>query len=130
VRVPPLAVLIIPALFAQAAPARAQLLHSWRDCLGDAAAGPLVQINGCTGVIESRLETPTHLAVAFYNRGVVYQDEGALDRAIADYDAALRLDPALNEAYQGRGAIHYAKAAYAEAEADYDAALQLKPSSL
>jgi tetratricopeptide (TPR) repeat protein len=113
-----------------AAPAKAQLLADWRTCLGDNASGALQQINGCTGVIQSKLEIPPHLAVAYFNRGVLFQDQGALDRALTDYEAALRLDPTLAEAYAGRGAVRYARAAYAQAEADYDAAIQLKPSLL
>ena len=33
----------------------------------------------------------------YYNRGVAYGKKGELDRAIADYDQAIRLDPNLEE---------------------------------
>ena len=38
-----------------------------------------------------RLEPKNPLA--FYNRGFTYQNKGDVDRAIADYDQAIKLDP-------------------------------------
>src|SRR6185503_12408546 len=118
------------AALAAAGSAQAQLLQSWRDCVGDGQAGPLQQINGCSEVIRSGLETPPHLAVAFYNRGVVLQGQGEIEHAIADYDRAAQLDPTLPDPLAARGAAHFAKADFAGALADYDAALRTRPANV
>ena len=42
-------------------------------------------------------------AWAFDNRGMEYGDKGDLDRAIADFTEAIRLDPKLDNVYRNRG---------------------------
>ncbi len=44
-------------------------------------------------MIQSGREGQKNLAIAFNNRGNAYSDKKDYDRAIADYDAAIRLDP-------------------------------------
>jgi len=39
----------------------------------------------------------------FHSRGIVYHNQRQLDRAIADYSEAIRLDPKLATAYVNRG---------------------------
>lgn len=60
-------------------------------------------------------------------RGDDFNVKGELDRAIADYDAALKVEPALVEALNGRGMAWRAKGDRRRALADFDAALKLKP---
>lgn len=52
---------------------------------------------------------------------------GDPDRAIANYDAALKADPALAEALNSRGMAWRAKGDRRRALTDFDAALRLKP---
>src|SRR6185369_11523794 len=125
VSMPLVAMAVLTAAAAQ--PAQAQLLTAWRDCVGDRGVAPAQQIDGCSGVILSADETPTRRAVAQFNRGALYQGQGAIDRAMADYVAAARLDPGLAEAFAGRGSASFAAGDYARAVADYDRAVQLKP---
>jgi tetratricopeptide (TPR) repeat protein len=54
-------------------------------------------------------------------------DEGRYDQAIADYSAALRIDPQLTSAMLNRGWAFYLKEDYQTAMADFDAALKLDP---
>ena len=70
----------VTAAFLAAAPAQAQLLAVWRSCLGDDQSGALSRSTAAPGSSSRELEIPDHLAVAFFNRGVVFQDQGALDR--------------------------------------------------
>ena len=54
--------------------------------------------------------------------------KGDNDRAIADYDQAIRLKPDDAVAYNNRGAAWYGKGDYARAIGDYDRALQIDPN--
>lgn len=60
-------------------------------------------------------------------RGDDFGIKGDLDRAIADYDAALKVDPAYVEALNSRGMAWRAKGDRRRALSDFDAALKLKP---
>ena len=55
-------------------------------------------------------------------------DRQAWDEAIADYTAALKLDPKDDYSLQNRGRAHLGKGAWDAALADFDAALKLKPN--
>lgn len=78
------------------APVEAQTRdQNWAWCeAGDPARG----IQACSDLIESGRETITNLAVAHSNRGISYSDKGEFDRAIADYERALELNPNLASA--------------------------------
>jgi hypothetical protein len=66
-------------------------------------------------------------AKALLARGDDFGGKGDLDRAIADYGAALQADPAFAEAFNSRGMAWRAKGDRRRALADFDAALRLKP---
>ena len=63
--------------------------------------------------------------LAYYNRGVSYQDQGKLDEAIEDYSSAVKLDPEYSEAYYNRGVARDRRGDFAGAFADYSEAIQL-----
>jgi tetratricopeptide (TPR) repeat protein len=67
-------------------------------------------------------------AMAYDARGKVYFDKGDYDRAIADYDQAIKLKAGYTDAYKSRGDAYEAKGDHARAIADYDLALQLDPT--
>ena len=67
-------------------------------------------------------------ATAYFNRGIAYPPQGDLDRAIADYDQAIRLDPNNASAYNNRGIAGFQKGDYDHAIADYNQAIRLDPS--
>src|SRR3984957_20775248 len=88
---------IIAAALAIAAaccgPSRAQDSQAWKWCVNDEKASPDLQISGCTTVIQSGKETSKNMAIAFNNRGNAFHDKKEYDRAISDYDQAIKLDP-------------------------------------
>ena len=57
---------------------------------------------------------------AFNNRGTIYKEKGDLDRAIADFSEAIRLDPKFAAAYFNRGNAYDDKGDDAKALADLD----------
>src|SRR6266480_2481731 len=101
--------------------------RSW--CAGpDTAITPDLRISGCTTLIQSGRETQSILAVAFCNRGNAYQDyKGDYDRAIQDYDQAIRLKPDYFQAFNSRGVAYREKGDYDRAIQDYDQVIRLKP---
>lgn len=75
-------------------------------------------------------DLPEHLRpVAYLARSQVYYDGNQYDSAIADLDAALRLDPNYVDAYIGRCAAHGEKGQLAEAIADCSNAVRLEPQN-
>ena len=60
-------------------------------------------------------------------RGNDFNTKGDLARAIADYDAALKIEPAFAEVLNSRAMVWRAKGDHGRALADLDAALRLKP---
>ncbi|WP_027529212.1 tetratricopeptide repeat protein [Bradyrhizobium sp. WSM3983] len=64
---------------------------------GDAA------IAACSRAIASGEFTGEELAKIYLNRGAEYKNKGDLDRAIADYSEAIRVDPKRVAVYINRG---------------------------
>ena len=65
---------------------------------------------------------------AHTNRGRVYAFKRDLDRAMADYDEALRIDPTFALAYNNRGDAFAGKGDIERALADFNAAIKYNPS--
>jgi tetratricopeptide (TPR) repeat protein len=86
-------------------------------------------IAACSRMIASNALKGAELASAFSNRGVAYKRKGDFDRAIADYDEAIRLNPSSAIAYINRCADYNAKGAHDRAIADCSAALRLDPKN-
>ena len=63
---------------------------------------------------------------AYYNRGVVYTNLKQYQRAIEDYNAAIRLMPNDYESYNNRGGAYSNLGQYQRAIEDYDEAIRLK----
>ncbi|MGO9486752.1 MAG: tetratricopeptide repeat protein, partial [Rhodomicrobium sp.] len=59
--------------------------------------------------------------------GDEHYNKGDYDRAIADYDQAISLNPQYATAYYSRGLAYYNKGDYDRAIADYDQAIRLDP---
>ena len=87
------------------------------------------QIQACSRIIESGLLSgkpisKKNLAAAYNNRGRAYGETGALDRAISDYNAAIRLNPDFATAYYNRGVAYGDSGEVERAIADFDNAIQ------
>ena len=92
----------------------------WRQCLTDTSRAA---VDACTLVIESDPQNDG----AFVNRGIAYRRLGDLDRAIRDYDEAIRLNPRAADAYNNRGNAFRALDDLTRARRDYDEAIRLNP---
>jgi tetratricopeptide (TPR) repeat protein len=69
-------------------------------------------------------------AWAYNARGLVWFGKGDLDRAIADFTAAIRLDPKFSAAYDNRGLAWGREKEYQKAIADYNEAIRLDPTQV
>lgn len=67
------------------------------------------------------------VAVTLYNRGNGHRLKGNVDRAIADYNAAIALDPKYAHAYNNRGGAYMAKGDLDRAMADLNQAIAIDP---
>jgi len=63
----------------------------------------------------------------YVNRGIAWQNKKQYDKAIGDYNEAIRLDPTFALAYNNRGNAWRDKKEYAKAIADYNDAIRLDP---
>ena len=97
----------------------------WNDC--SQGENNDKGIRGCTSIINSGGHKGHESA--YYNRGAAYQTKGDYDRAIADYDQVIRLNPEAVRAYNNRGVAYNAKGDHHRAIADYDQAIRLNPEN-
>ena len=72
------------------------------DCDAD---DPDRNIAGCTRIIEDADEGKTMRGVAYVARGLAWQKKGDLDRALADYTQAIKINPKDALAYNNRGML-------------------------
>ena len=85
-------------------------------------------IAACSRAINNqKASPPATYAVAYNNRGKAYNHKGDYDRAIADFDEAIRLDPKYVFAYNNRGNAYRYRDDYDGAIVDYDEAIRLDP---
>jgi len=125
--------LLAPALASMAVivmlgPAAAQSSRSWAWCVNQGGTFSADQrINGCTSIIQSSRETRRNVAIAYYSRGLAYYDKGDDDRAIAEFNEAIRLDPKFAYAYSSRGLAYDHKGDLGHADPDYNEAIRLDP---
>jgi len=88
-----------------------------------------IQIGGCTTLIESGKMADKSLAWSHTNRGMAYVYKGDIDKALADFNKAVALDPTYALALVDRGTAYDNKGDHARAIVDFDAALKLDPKS-
>lgn len=77
---------------------------------------------------HGKLRSPA-LAVALYQRGEAHRRLGALDKALQDFSAALRIKSDMKEAYSGRAVAFAQSGKHGLAILDYERALRLEPGS-
>jgi tetratricopeptide (TPR) repeat protein len=84
-------------------------------------------VAACGALIDNDKTQKVDRIKALIARGFVFGRKDQLDRAIADYDAALLLDPMLADAHNARGELWHRKGDRPRALADFAAALKLNP---
>ena len=116
--------LLLGAALAQ--PASAQNSPAFDTCVGRTTP-PDQRVAACTDVIDGKAEAGKKLTAAYCNRGHGYTEKRDLDRALADLDEALRLDPVYPCALSNRGRVYAFKHDLDRAIADYDEAIRIDP---
>lgn len=97
-------------------------------CLAAAAANDGDKIVPlCSAVIDNQKTVKGDRIKALIARGGAFERRDMFDSAIADYDAALRLDPTLADIFNARGELWRRKGDRPKAVADFGAALKLNP---
>jgi len=79
-----------------------------------------------TFVIEKGSEK---IPMAYVNRGAAFQKSGLLDKAVADYETAIDLDPTDDKAYISLGAVFEQMGRFDRAQEAVEKAIALNPSS-
>jgi tetratricopeptide (TPR) repeat protein len=97
-------------------------------CVAAAAANDDDRIvDVCSALIDNAKTERADRIKALIARGGTYGRKDMIDRAISDYDAALRLDPTLSDVFNARGELWRKKGDRPKALADFDAAIKLNP---
>jgi len=85
-------------------------------------------IDGCTRVLANESVSRSSRATTFFNRGVSHNNKGDYDRAVADYDQAIELNPVEASYYSNRGISLSSKGEHDRAIADFSQAIKLAPN--
>ena len=109
-------------------PALAQALNG-SQCSGRPGIPWDEQIAGCTNAIKSGRHTGKELAAAFTGRAAAHRAKGDLERAIQDYDRAIKLDPNAATAFYYRGIAHGMRGETGPAIQDFTQAIKLDPKN-
>lgn len=113
-------------LMGAAAAAQGQATADAERCASIADNADLA-IQHCTRAIDSRQFSGEPLARLHFNRGTKWAAKSDFNRAIADYDAAIKLQPRFVDAYYNRGNAWANQGDPDRAIADYGAAIKLDP---
>ncbi|WP_407178246.1 hypothetical protein [Bradyrhizobium sp. STM 3562] len=81
----------------------------------------------CGALIDNDKTAKADRLKALIARGEVFARKDQTDRAIADYDAVLQLDPTLADIFNVRGELWWKKGDRPKAVSDFAAALKLNP---
>ena len=105
-------------------PVQAQGYSFLQKC-ADTFLGLELALDYCSRAIKSGDLSAEGAAIAHYNRGAILsRRRNSLDRALADFDEALRLDPKAS-AYVARGVLRASKRNYDDALADLSEAIRM-----
>lgn len=97
-------------------------------CGGQQGVTPDQQIEACTALTRLAEQPNSQLSKAYSNRGDAFEQKRDHDRALADVNEAIRLDPNNAEAYNVRGSVYANQRDFGRAFADYNTAIRLDPT--
>jgi len=92
-------------------------------------APPDIRIGACSARLLRNDTKGAELAATLRNRGFAYAAKNDYDRAIADYDRAIGVDPADAKTFDLRGNAYYSRRDHDRAISDYDQAIKLDPKN-
>jgi tetratricopeptide (TPR) repeat protein len=118
-------IVVCSLLTPNAADAQVQQLHA---LCGNPTATSDERISACSQLIQSGWDSDRNLAVSYFNRGAAQEKKGDLDRAIADFNQALQIQPSYAKAYNGRGIAYLRQCASDQALLDFNRAIELNPA--
>jgi tetratricopeptide (TPR) repeat protein len=98
-------------------------------CGGRRAGTPDERIAACTQIIDSRRASAEERAEAFRFRAVALRQKNELDRALADHDQSIKLNPKAAVAFAARALTWQKKNELDRAIADLDQAHKLAPKN-
>ena len=104
--------------------ALAESKKDWDDCISSDAE---VSLEGCGKIIGRGIDTKNNLAIAYYNRGIAYQNKGDHAKAIAEFNQSIRLNASDPAAYRNRGYSYAQTGEFDLAIDDYNQTIKLKP---
>jgi tetratricopeptide (TPR) repeat protein len=107
--------------------ARAQTKQQFNWCISENDPTPDQKISGCTAVIQAGKLKGKNLVFAFVNRGAAYYEKSQYDRAIEDFDPAVKLNPKYAIAFNDRCAAYHDKGELDRAIQAYDQAIKFDP---
>jgi tetratricopeptide (TPR) repeat protein len=81
----------------------------------------------CGALVDNDKTLKADRIKALIARAGAYDRKDMIDRAIGDYDTALRLDPTLSDIFNARGELWHRKGDRPRALADFGAAIKLNP---
>ena len=84
-------------------------------------------LSACGRIIADVNASAEMRSRAFAFRGIGHANKGDFDRAVADFDEAIRLDAKLGAGFSNRGFAHFRLGKFDRAAADYGEAIKLAP---
>lgn len=89
-------------------------------------SNPLFLWDDAVRLVEDRQNLPG-VARIYHNRGIAFFHVNLKEKALEDYNTALRLKADDSYTYNDRGALHFDQGRYQEAMRDFDKAISLNP---
>jgi tetratricopeptide (TPR) repeat protein len=102
--------------------------QDWTSC--KAVDADQLALAACTRLIEAGGLAEPDRAVAYYNRGAAHWRQRDPDKAIADENEAIALNPNLADAYMRRGAAYWDEGNEGRAIADATKAIEIDPENV
>lgn len=84
-------------------------------------------LDHCNSALKSRTLSRRHQIATLINRGIVFNHLGDYAAALADFEAALALDPNVSAAYVNRGNTYFYTQQFDLAVDNYSKSLQMNP---
>jgi tetratricopeptide (TPR) repeat protein len=120
-------VALAAALMLLALESKAQPSPQAQECTGLPGVAWDQQIKSCTALIQAGQGNVRDRAMAYDRRGNAYSAVGENDRAIADYNEAIRLDPNYAAPYYNWGEIYLDRNDADHAITEFDQSIRVDP---